>query len=620
MKRVFAFIGFSSALTLLILNTLPFRFAGYLLLSAVILFLVSLLIKNFRDGMVIPIVLGAVIFSSCAFIFTVQNTVVPQQALDGETVYAELQIVDIPKKTDYGYNYTVKTKSIDRQGSVQNIKLIVSTKHKIEAAYYDNIYGCLEFTSVSQNGFDSYGSFGNGIFMRAVLSNEQVEKNPEKPFHYHILKLREKIKDILLDGLNKDNAGLTLAFLTGDKSEISADIINNINVCGATHIMAVSGFHTAVICMGLYVLMKKLGVNLAVRSLITAVTALLYMGIADFSKSVIRAVIMLFIFLISRIISDKSDALNSLGFAVFVMCLNPFAVTDPSAVLTVCAVIGITVIFPKLRVKRKFGKVLDYVLDSVAVSFSVLLSSMPAVWLFFTHISVMAVFLNVVLMLIAELVIYFALAFLVVFKIPFISKALAFLVNNLTHLFIKITEYCADRFSFLYIDFSSEYFAIAMAFIFLVIGASLIAFKELQLKAVALSALVLMFTAIMLSMSVSFNTTQLTVDKTGCVIISNSYEAVIIDADSSKAYYAVKNCQNRFNSKKVYLVGCDYNNERLAELFNGEVLAVNSNSSYTYLGQDINFKSEQNGIDVSIYGKRVYVTEDYVFSNGFCAY
>ena len=139
MKRVFAFIGFSSALTLLLLNTIPFRFAKYFLLSAAILLSVSLLIKNFREGMVIPIVLSAVIFSCCAFIFVVNNTVIPQQSLDGQTLQAEFQIVDIPKKTDYGYSYTVKTKAINKEGSVQNIKLLVSSKHKIKADYYDNL-------------------------------------------------------------------------------------------------------------------------------------------------------------------------------------------------------------------------------------------------------------------------------------------------------------------------------------------------------------------------------------------------------------------------------------------------------------------------------------------------
>lgn len=620
MKRVFAFIGFSSALTLLLLNTIPFRFAKYFLLSAAILLSVSLLIKNFREGMVIPIVLSAVIFSCCAFIFVVNNTVIPQQSLDGQTLQAEFQIVDIPKKTDYGYSYTVKTKAINKEGSVQNIKLLVSSKHKIKADYYDNVYAILKVKSVSQNAFGSYGRFGDGIFLKAVLYDAQVEENDDRPFNYHIIKLRERIREILTDNLKKDSAGLTLAFLTGDKSQLSDEIINNFRVCGATHIMAVSGFHTAVICMGVYLLMKGLGINLTLRSIITAVTAILYASIADFSKSVIRAVIMLIILLISRIISDKSDALNSLGFAVFILCLNPFAVTDPSAVLTVCAVIGITVIYPRLRVKQKFNKAIDFILDSVAVSFSVLLASMPAVWLLFTHISLMSVFLNVILMPLAELVIYFSLILLAVFKIPFISSAFIFAVNNLTRLIIEITGFCADNFSFLYIDFSSEYYAIAMAFIFLVIGVSLIAFKRLPLKAVAVSAALLMFTSTMISVSDTLNTTLLTVDKTGCIIISNNYEAVIIDADSSKGYYAVKSCHNRFNAKNVYLVNCDYSEERLANLFYSNVLAVNSNSYYNFSGQNISVEGEKNGITVTIYDKKAFITDDYVIYNGFYAY
>ena len=49
-----------------------------------------------------------------------------------------------------------------------------------------------------------------------------------------------------------------------------------------------------------------------------------------------------------RIIKRRADALNSLGFAVFLISLNPFAVYDLSAMLSVLAVLSLITLYPYL--------------------------------------------------------------------------------------------------------------------------------------------------------------------------------------------------------------------------------------------------------------------------------
>ena len=45
---------------------------------------------------------------------------------------------------------------------------------------------------------------------------------------------------------------------------------------------------------------------------------------------------------------EKADALNSLGLATALICINPFAVSDTSAVLSVLSVLGMLAIKPKI--------------------------------------------------------------------------------------------------------------------------------------------------------------------------------------------------------------------------------------------------------------------------------
>lgn len=53
-----------------------------------------------------------------------------------------------------------------------------------------------------------------------------------------------------------DTGALSLALLTGDKSLLTDETYSYFTDCGTSHIMAVSGLHTSVICMGFYVLLK----------------------------------------------------------------------------------------------------------------------------------------------------------------------------------------------------------------------------------------------------------------------------------------------------------------------------------------------------------------------------
>ncbi len=63
MKRPLAFVGFSMAITLLLLNIIDYIYAKYVLVLAVVLFTVSLLITKLRQARVVPLVCGATLLA-----------------------------------------------------------------------------------------------------------------------------------------------------------------------------------------------------------------------------------------------------------------------------------------------------------------------------------------------------------------------------------------------------------------------------------------------------------------------------------------------------------------------------------------------------------------------------
>ena len=129
MKRVFAFIGFTAALTLVILNIIPYNYAGLVLSIAVVLFVASLLIKFTREGKVICVVLGSIVFAGTMFMLVSDSSVIPAKTLERKSADAVFQIIDIPEYNEDSntYTYIVKTTKIDMAGSPQSIKVYLKS-------------------------------------------------------------------------------------------------------------------------------------------------------------------------------------------------------------------------------------------------------------------------------------------------------------------------------------------------------------------------------------------------------------------------------------------------------------------------------------------------------------
>ena len=163
---------------------------------------------------------------------------------------------------DGEYIYTVKTKSIDYPGAPQNIKLKLYSEYEIDADYYDDLLSVIKYSKSYSDAFSSYGAFADGRYIFASLDTVPIPlNNNDKPINYYILKARDYIKNTITLHLKNDTGALSLALLTGDKSLLSDETYSYFIDCGTSHIMAVSGLHTSVICMGFYVLLKNLGVK-----------------------------------------------------------------------------------------------------------------------------------------------------------------------------------------------------------------------------------------------------------------------------------------------------------------------------------------------------------------------
>lgn len=602
MKRVFAFIGFTVAITLIVLNIIPFSFVKYITIAAVALFIVSLLVKSLRKEKVIPVVLVSVIFACSVFSIHYISSYNPVVNLDGEKANISFEIIDLPtKKTDGGYSYTVKVKSVDIPSSPQTFKMKLNTNFPLKADACQTVHANVYFKQIADNGFDSFGYFGDGIYLSAALYSYDVTPIVRQNIGYHILEIRKTIIDILKDNLPSGVYPLAVSVMTGDKSYLDSGIISDFKICGISHIIAVSGLHISIICMSVYSLLKLFGVSKFKNTFITLIVLFVYSGIADYSKSVLRAGIMITVLLLAKLIDKKSDTLNSLGLSVFIICFNPYAVTDISALLTVTAVIGIVVV--KKEIDKHFSpenNVIRYIYDVMSISFSVLLTTFPVMWLYFGSVSIVGVFLNIIIIPLLQAALISIVFLCLFFKIPFLAfipKAVSYFTLNLI---IVISDFCADTFSLFVFDISSSVFGVAAAGVLLLIAISIFVGKDISLKITApFIVIVLVISSLFAGYEREYST-YLYITSSGAVFAYDKDVFVAIDVDDKNDKYAYDSLVENKNFDYIDLIDCDY---------------LESNDVFGDLGENISVNRVNGILILTICDNIFEIDEDYVTIN-----
>lgn len=587
MKRVFAFIGFTVAITLVVLNIIPYHFAGLVLSIAVVLFIASLLIKFTRDGRVICVVLGSIVFACTMFMLVSDSSVLPARTLEQKSADTVFQIIDIPEYNEESntYTYIAETAKIDMIGSPQNIKVYLKSDEKIDADYYDTISSNLYFYTAGKNPFKSYGLYGDGIYVCARLNEiGEIVSNSHKPVNYYFIELREYIQSILLNSLSGDSAGLSLALLTGSKSCLSLEVQNNFRICGLSHYLAVSGFHISLISFGAYYLMRLIKVPKAVNTFLSMAVMLVYIGAADFSKSSVRAAIMLSVVLIAKLVNNKADTLNSLGLAVLILCFNPFAVTDAGAVLTVCAVLGITVIYKNvMKSIRVKNIVLLYITKGVILSSSVLLAVTPVLYLFFGSVSVLSVILNLLAEPLITLLIISVIVFCFIYGVPFITEFQVSVIQLLSNVLLNMIDFTAKHFAFLFLDISGEIFGISMCAVFMLAGIMLLIKGKVMIKELTAFICIVTIISSLVFCYQQNHTVNVYISINGAVMVYDKDSAVIIGLDSRYDKYYAENLADERDT--VYIDSALHKSMDLTE--NGDEYKVSDKIAVSRAGEII---------------------------------
>lgn len=133
--------------------------------------------------------------------------------------------------------------------------------------------------------------------------------------------IRDKVSKAMYDSLSKEDAGILLAMLLGERYGLDPEIKSEYSETGIAHILAISGMHISVFAAILYFIIDYMPIPERTRFRLVCAGLIFYAFLTDFPVSVVRAG-MIFILRKGAILCRRSDDLpTSLAIAAFLTAL-----------------------------------------------------------------------------------------------------------------------------------------------------------------------------------------------------------------------------------------------------------------------------------------------------------
>ena len=216
----------------------------------------------------------------------------------------------------------------------------------------------------------------------------------ENKFMEGLHKIRKVWSQNVLENMSEENGPVLCAMLLGEKSDMDADMKEQYQKAGISHVLAISGLHISFIGLGIYKLIRRSGVSYIGAGILASLVLSVYVLMIGFSVSVIRAYIML----LFRVGADMSGRVYDMMTALMVSAAllvfhQPLYLADAAFYLSHGAVLGILILLPGLKkmLPRKRW------LEGSLAGLSIHIALFPVLLWFYFEIPTYSIFINMII-------------------------------------------------------------------------------------------------------------------------------------------------------------------------------------------------------------------------------
>ena len=238
--------------------------------------------------------------------------------------------------------------------------------------------------------------------IRYLLQYGSIRTLREAPW-YSVPAALARVKHWFLDGLSaampEPYASLAGGIVIGGKSGLGTELKDTFVKSGLVHIIVLSGYNVMIVAEWMMILLAWFGARRARGAAIGALALLLFVGIAGFSASAIRATLMALIALYARATGHTYAAGRALLLVAFlILAWNPlYLAYDPGFVLSVAATAGLIWLAPIMEGRLGWIKS-ALARDALATSLAAQLAVMPLILYLMGNLSPYAVPANVLIL------------------------------------------------------------------------------------------------------------------------------------------------------------------------------------------------------------------------------
>lgn len=260
---------------------------------------------------------------------------------------------------------------------------------------------------------------------------------------YCQLKVMQLYKKWNLEG---ESLSVLSALTIGYKNDLEEEVLSSFSAAGVSHILALSGLHVGFICLFFNFLLKRVSQKSqmieTLGKILLVIILWLFSFIVGSSPSVVRAVMMFSLFIISSLGRRKRDSLQTLCVTALIMLLyRPLWLFSIGFQLSFVAVASILIIYPIIKYRFSFhSAIANYVWKTCSVSFVAQIGVLPLVIYYFSTIPLYFLLGNLLVIPLITVIIPVSFIALLTSFIPIVNSFLVFLLKQMLVLLLSIVK------------------------------------------------------------------------------------------------------------------------------------------------------------------------------------
>lgn len=388
--------------------------------------IIFLFMTNYKKQSGVLILCGALLLLSMLSTSYYMGELERAEDLDGKAFTGEFLAVEASEHNGVNYACVIEVIESDRLKRGDKLMGVYSGA---EIPLGQSFRAQVVLSAMDENVI-AESFYAEGVYLFADLSNLVLTDNSDGVLTA-LRGFRGYIKSEIYKYLQNDEAAVTFALLTGDRTEISEELYSNLKGAGVMHAMVVSGMHLAIIVSFMLWAVNRFLYNRFLKGTIILLTVLAVAAVCGFTMSILRAGITYVLYAIALFIGREPRADNCLGTAVCIILLtNPFAVFSAAFLLSVLSTFGVLCValpiikFTEENVTIKL-KWLTLILSPVIISLAALLMTLPVMISTFGYVSNMSIISNLLVSFPITVVIWLCLIGFILFPLKVIMLWLA---------------------------------------------------------------------------------------------------------------------------------------------------------------------------------------------------